>query len=186
MAFYIRKKLVVVGDGASGKTSLLVTFAKGEFPIVYIPTVFDTYVADMEIDDKAVELALWDTAGQEVYDRLRPLSYPNVDVILIVFSIDSHDSLENVHEIWNPELNHFCGGVPKLLIGTKSDLRKNGAKSVTFEEGCRMAERIGAVRYMECSAMHNVCVGEVFETAARVALKKKRPRRCVTRKCVLM
>ena len=58
-----------------------------------MPTVFENYVADIEVDGKQVELALWDTAGQEDYDRLRPLSYPDTDVILMCFSIDSPDSL---------------------------------------------------------------------------------------------
>ena len=52
-----------------------------------------------------VELALWDTAGQEDYDRLRPLSYPDTDVILMCFSIDNPDSLENITEKWTPEVS---------------------------------------------------------------------------------
>ncbi|KAL9099139.1 MAG: hypothetical protein Q9163_005322 [Psora crenata] len=66
--------------------------------IVYVPTVFENYVADVEVDGKHVELALWDTAGQEDYDRLRPLSYPDSHVILICFAVDSPDSLDNVQE----------------------------------------------------------------------------------------
>jgi Ras family protein A len=63
---------------------------------VYVPTVFENYVADIQVDGKHVELALWDTAGQEDYDRLRPLSYPDTHVVLICFSIDRPESLENV------------------------------------------------------------------------------------------
>ena len=55
-------------------------------------------MADVEVDGKHVELALWDTAGQEDYDRLRPLSYPDSHVILICFAVDSPDSLDNVQE----------------------------------------------------------------------------------------
>ncbi|XP_075430216.1 rho-related GTP-binding protein RhoA-A-like isoform X3 [Ascaphus truei] len=88
----IWKKLVIVGDGACGKTCLLSVFSKDEFPEVYIPTVFESYVADIAVDDIQVELALWDTAGQEDYDQLRPLSYPRTDVILMCFSIDNPDS----------------------------------------------------------------------------------------------
>ncbi|KAL6400805.1 ras family protein [Ilyonectria robusta] len=94
----IRRKLVIVGDGACGKTCLLIVFSKGTFPEVYVPTVFENYVADVEVDGKHVELALWDTAGQEDYDRLRPLSYPDSHVILICFAVDSPDSLDNVQE----------------------------------------------------------------------------------------
>ncbi|PNI27351.1 T0153641 isoform 3, partial [Pan troglodytes] len=104
----IRKKLVIVGDGACGKTCLLIVFSKDQFPEVYVPTVFENYIADIEVDGKQVELALWDTAGQEDYDRLRPLSYPDTDVILMCFSIDSPDSLENIPEKWTPEVKHFC------------------------------------------------------------------------------
>ena len=69
--------------------------------------------------DLQVELALWDTAGQEDYDRLRPLSYPDTDVILMCFSIDSPDSLENIPEKWTPEVKHFCPNVPIILVGNK-------------------------------------------------------------------
>ena len=67
----VRRKLVIVGDGECGKTCLLIVFSRDEFPEVYVPTVFETYVADIEVDNRQVELALWDTAGQEDYDRLR-------------------------------------------------------------------------------------------------------------------
>ncbi|MEE6528049.1 hypothetical protein FKM82_029930 [Ascaphus truei] len=89
----IRKRLVVVGDGACGKTCLLIVFSKDEFPESHIPTVFENYVEDIEVDGKRVELALWDTAGQEDYNRLRTLSYPDANVILMCFSIDNPDSL---------------------------------------------------------------------------------------------
>ncbi|VDP40778.1 unnamed protein product [Schistosoma margrebowiei] len=100
MASAVRKKLVIVGDGACGKTCLLIVFSKDQFPKVYVPTVFENYVADIE-----VELALWDTAGQEDYDRLRPLSYPDTDVVLLCYSIDSPDSFENIPEKWLPEVD---------------------------------------------------------------------------------
>lgn len=64
----------------------------------YIPTVFENYVTQVQFEGKEIELALWDTAGQEEYDRLRPLSYPESDVILIVFSVDFPVSLGNVQD----------------------------------------------------------------------------------------
>jgi len=84
----------------------------------FAPSIFEGYVADHDVDGKNVELALWDTAGQEDYDRLRPLSYPNSHVILICFAIDSPDSFDNVQEKvrmaysarWASRLTSSCSG----------------------------------------------------------------------------
>ncbi|KAI0948458.1 GTP-binding protein Rho1, variant 2 [Taiwanofungus camphoratus] len=105
----VKRKLVVVGDGGCGKTCLLIVYAENRFPEAYIPTVFENYVTQVQFEGKLVELALWDTAGQEEYDRLRPLSYPESDVILIVFSIDFPVSLLNVQDKVRPP-------APPLLI----------------------------------------------------------------------
>lgn len=94
-------RLVLTGYSTRPVTSPYSTRTRQTDPFllqVYVPTVFENYVADVEVDGKRVELALWDTAGQEDYDRLRPLSYPDSHVILICFAVDSPDSLDNVQE----------------------------------------------------------------------------------------
>ncbi|EDO18376.1 hypothetical protein Kpol_1013p48 [Vanderwaltozyma polyspora DSM 70294] len=176
----IRRKLVIVGDGACGKTCLLIVYSKGTFPTVYVPTVFNNDVTTVEVDGKTVDLALWDTAGQEDYDRLRPLSYPDSNVVLICFAIDLPDSLENVKEKWVSEVYHFCRGVPIILVGCKMDLRtdtdviqglsKIGKEPVTTEEGQTVATQIGAFKYIECSAKTGYGVRELFEVATRASL----------------
>ncbi|BFZ08410.1 hypothetical protein BsWGS_11449 [Bradybaena similaris] len=178
----IRRKLVVIGDGTCGKTSLLIVFTKNQFPEVYLPTVFETFVKDLIVNDRQVELALWDTAGQDDYDRLRPLSYFDTDILLICFNIADPDSFSNVTEKWYPEARHFCPGVPIIIVGNKKDLRDDPATQtelsrrnqapVTTEQGNAMAARIGAVAYMECSARDNEGVREVFETAVSHALRR--------------
>ncbi|CEP16107.1 hypothetical protein [Parasitella parasitica] len=193
----IRRKLVIVGDGACGKTCLLIVFSRGTFPELYVPTVFENYVADVEVDGKNVELALWDTAGQEDYDRLRPLSYPDSHVILICFSIDSPDSLDNVQEKWISEVLHFCQGLPILLVACKKDLRNDPAKieelrktsqrPVTYEEGQGVAQKINAYKYLECSAKTGEGVREVFENATRAALTMSKPSgRTSKKKCCIL
>jgi len=176
----IRRKLVIVGDGACGKTSLLCSFALGEFPKEYQPTVFDNYVAEIRLDDKPVQLALWDTAGQEEYERLRPMSYSKSHVILIAFAIDTPDSLENVTSKWIEEVRSICGPtIPVILVGCKADLRPanshpgtadNPRPWVTREQGERVAQVIGARAYKECSALRIEGVDDVFETATRASM----------------
>ena len=180
-----------MGDGACGKTCLLIVFSRGTFPEVYVPTVFENYVAEVEVDGKKVELALWDTAGQEDYDRLRPLSYPDSHVILICYAVDSPDSLDNVQEKWISEVLHFCSGLPILLVGCKKDLRndqktieelkKIGQVPVSYEEGLAVSQKIGAYKYLECSAKNQDGVKEVFEHATRAALmaKTKKKKKCI-------
>uniref|UniRef100_A0ABK0L9L1 Ras homolog family member A, pseudogene 1 n=1 Tax=Rattus norvegicus TaxID=10116 RepID=A0ABK0L9L1_RAT len=179
----IRKKLVIVGDGACGKTCLLIVFSKDQFPEVYVPTVFENYVADIEVDGKQVELPLWDTTGQEDYDCLRPLSYPDTDIILMCFSLDSPDSPSQKNGLQKSSISvQMCPSI--ILVGNKKDLqndahtRRELAKMkqelVKPEEGRDMANRIGTFGYMEGSAKTKDGVREVFEMATRAALQARR------------
>ncbi|TGJ82891.1 hypothetical protein E0Z10_g5888 [Xylaria hypoxylon] len=170
------KKIVVVGDGGCGKTCLLISYSQGYFPEKYVPTVFENYITypTHQQSGKTVELALWDTAGQEEYDRLRPLSYPETDLIFVCFAIDCPNSLDNVLDKWYPEVLHFCPYTPLILIGLKSDLRHKktciemlktqGLTPVTTEQGMAVSKKMGA-QYMECSSKEMVGVDEIFESA---------------------
>ncbi|EEQ35067.1 RHO4 protein [Microsporum canis] len=175
------KKFVVVGDGGCGKTCLLISYSQGYFPEKYVPTVFENYISHTihKPSGKGVELALWDTAGQEEYDRLRPLSYPETDLLFVCFAIDCPVSLENVMDKWYPEVIHFCPTTPLILVGLKSDLRTNrtcidflkaqGLTPVTPQQGQAVAERMGAT-YVECSSKQMLGVDEVFELAVNTVI----------------
>ncbi|KAF9101764.1 Rho GTPase [Mortierella sp. AM989] len=171
----VRRKLVIVGDGACGKTSLLSVFTLGYFP--KNPTVFENFVTDVKIDGKPVQLALWDTAGQEAYERLRPLSYTKAHVILIGYSVDTPDSLDNVTSKWIQEVHVHCPDTPVILVGMKKDLRDDTSaeqprttRFVTTAEAERVAAEIGARNHLECSALTGDGVDDVFEAATRGAL----------------
>lgn len=193
----IERKIVILGDGACGKTSLLNVFTRGYFPKVYEPTVFENYIHDIFVDNQHITLSLWDTAGQEEFDRLRSLSYSDTHTIMLCFSVDSRDSLDNVQHKWVGEIADHCEGVKLVLVALKCDLRSNNEEFaldsaitpgniqqqqqqqqsslqsnglISYEEGLAMAKKIGALRYLECSAKMNRGVNEAFTEAARCAL----------------
>ena len=186
-------KCVAVGDGAVGKTCLLISYTTNAFPSDYVPTIFDNYACNVMVDNKPVHLGLWDTAGQEDYDRLRPLSYPQTDVFLACFSVISPTSKDNIKTKWAPEIRHHCPSASVILVGTKIDLRDDSAiisrlterdlHPVTFAEGLECSKQIHATKYIECSAYTQQGLKNVFDEAIRSVIappsskpvKKKAP-----------
>jgi len=168
-------KLVVVGDGAVGKTCLLFVYNNGSFPEEYVPTVFENASKDATYKGKPVTLRLYDTAGQEEYDRLRPLSYPNTNIVLLCFSVTSRSTFESISSKWAPEVRHYLPRVPTILVGLKIDMRddEDAPKGPDFdpvskEEGQDLAKKIGARLYMESSAKKEIGVADIFEEAMKI------------------
>ncbi|OUM70183.1 hypothetical protein PIROE2DRAFT_1887, partial [Piromyces sp. E2] len=132
----------------------------------YVPTVFENFVTDIIVDDKKVELELWDTAGQEDYDRLRSLSYPDSHVILICFAISEPETLFNVRDKWIIGCKKDLSSDPDVI----HNLRLRNETPVTFEEGMEMTRELGAYRYIECSSKTGEGVYDVFDNATRASL----------------
>ncbi|KAH7682211.1 Small GTPase superfamily Ras-type protein [Dioscorea alata] len=178
-------KCVTVGDGAVGKTCMLISYTSNTFPTDYVPTVFDNFSANVVVDGSTVNLGLWDTAGQEDYNRLRPLSYRGADVFLMAFSLISKASYENIHKKWVPELKHYSPNVPIVLVGTKLDLRDDlqflsehqSVTPISTAQGEELKRMIGAVAYIECSSKTQQNVKSVFDAAIRVVLRPPKHKR---------
>lgn len=180
---------------------MLQSYATNEFPHDHVPTIFDSFAREVKTASGAqVNLLLWDTAGQEDYDRLRPLCYPETNIFLICFSLIQPSSAENVIAKWGPELMHFTGGdaeIPVMVVGTKMDLRDDEAtirnlagknqKPLQYADGLRIAKDLSArvvhqpVQYFECSALTQKGLQSVFDRALELAInplygsdKKKR------------
>ncbi|XP_076830849.1 ras homolog family member Ua [Brachyhypopomus gauderio] len=174
-------KCVLVGDGAVGKTSLIISYTTNGYPTEYVPTAFDNFSAVVAVDGKPVKLQLCDTAGQDEFDRLRPLCYTNADVFLLCFSVVTPSSFQNVREKWVPEIRRHCPRAPVLLVGTQADLRqdvkvliqlaKYKEQPVEAQEACACAEEVHAVSYMECSALTQKNLKEVFDAAILASIQ---------------
>ncbi|MBN3320794.1 CDC42 protein, partial [Atractosteus spatula] len=194
-------KCVVVGDGAVGKTCLLISYTTNKFPSEYVPTVFDNYAVTVMIGGEPYTLGLFDTADflvflkqglalwkrsvhsngdlasfgfcQEDYDRLRPLSYPQTDVFLVCFSVVSPSSFENVKE--KIDLRDDPSTIEKLA--------KNKQKPITPETAEKLARDLKAVKYVECSALTQRGLKNVFDEAILAALEPPETQR--KRKCCI-
>ena len=169
------------GDPICNKTCLLISFTTNAFPGEYVPTVFDNYSTNIIYECEAINLQLWDTAGQSDYAKLRPLSYPQTDIFVICFSLISPLSLENVEKYWLPEIQEHCPDTPYILAGLNSELRdefeehseeyrSKGWEPIPTSEGERMKNKIHARAYIEASALKQYHLKEIFDEAITVVL----------------
>ncbi|KAM4732584.1 rho-related GTP-binding protein RhoG-like [Anableps anableps] len=185
-------KCVMVGDGDVGKTFLLISYTTSVFKETYRSALFDNYSGDISVDGQTVTLNLWDTACREGYEMLDTLAYSQADVFIACFSIGSPSSYANIRLKWKPEVSQYRPKVPILLLGTKKDLRddeetvkklkEQGLAPTTLQQGNILAKQIGAFKYMECSALQQENIREVFEEAVRAVLfsaSKKNSKKCV-------
>ena len=130
------------------------------------------------VNGKPIQLGLWDTAGQEDYPALRPLSYPQTDVFIVVFSIISRSSFENVRSKWVPEIQRHVPDAPFILVGTRKELRNHKeilakiGNPLQESDGHALAKELGARKYVECSAPTMEGVKQVFDEAIRAGLNK--------------
>jgi len=176
-------KLMTIGDGAVGKTSLLMSFALDKFPDEYSPTVFDNYNCTMIFQDHTVALGLWDTAGQQDYETLRPLAYPGTHIFLVCFSVISRSSFINVEQVWLKEIQKNSPDVPWVLCGTKGDLLENPEvlkkleeekqPPILKEEAEKFSKKLGAYGYVQCSGKTQVGMTNVFQMCVEAGLIKQ-------------
>ncbi|XP_040569490.1 rho-related GTP-binding protein RhoU [Lepeophtheirus salmonis] len=195
-----RIKCVFLGDGAVGKTSLIVAYTTDGYTSEYVPTAIDTYDVVVRVDGVPLTFEMCDTPGQEDFDDLRPLVYPNTDVFILCFSVVSPTSFKNIKEKWIPELKKRSSRkTPVLLVGTQSDLRedvntllelnRNYEAPVTENEAKKMASALGCKGYVESSALTQKNLKEIFDEAITLGIKhnKKRTKKAKDKKfCVIL
>ncbi|XP_078467537.1 ras-related C3 botulinum toxin substrate 1-like [Lampetra fluviatilis] len=186
-------KCIVVGDGYVGKTCLLVAYTSDVYSQHNFLPLFNSFYANVTVNGDSLNLHLMDTPGLEEYDRLRSICYTNVDVVQICFSLENQSSFDSIHAKWYPEVRHHCPTAPIILVGTQLDLRDNKdtveklsrkmLPLITNEQGLALAKKIGAVKYVECSARTRNGIKTVFDETISAVLcdppaKKPKSRSC--------
>ena len=183
-------KCVLVGSGAVGKQFMAVRYVEDKYEDVYFSVTFDEHCKEILVDGCQIKLSIFKTPGREDYDRTRPLAYPETDVFVVCFAINSPFSLELVTSTWVPEIKYHCNKTRLILVGTKSDTRHDenaigdlSSKKhapVVYEEGLKVCKEIQAEKYLECSAKTGEGVNEVFQETIRVAIdfRSSQKRKC--------
>ena len=170
-------KCVIVGDGTVGKTCMLISYTTGSFPSEYVPTIFDNYQTTVMVNGKPICLSLWDTAGQEDYDRIRTLSYPNTDIFLVCYSTVSKKTINNINSKWLEEIKTYSPNTPYIIVGTKADLKDNEMfkdKYIDINKAKLLLNiQDDKNKIIECSAKTEYNLKNVFDTAINYALANK-------------
>jgi len=158
-------KLVLLGDTALGKSSLVLRFVKGQFFEYQESTIGAAFLTQtVALNDTTVKYEIWDTAGQERYHSLAPMYYRGASAAIVVFDITNRDSF-NRAKSWVKELQRQ--GNPNIVIalaGNKSDL--SGKRKIEADEAQQYADENG-IMYMETSAKTAANVNELFVAMAR-------------------
>ncbi|KAL4222024.1 Rho-related GTP-binding protein RhoE [Mactra antiquata] len=174
----VKTKLVVVGDCGCGKSTLIKRFVSNIYSDTYTATGFDTYHSTYKVSASyTIQMSIWDTSGDPGYDRVRPVSYTDADLVLVCFSIGNPESLHNIVTKWLPEIREHCPTQPIIVVGCGSDLRedeavlsklaKDNQVPITYEQGLKTAKDIEALVYSETSAKTSEkSVKDVLEVAA--------------------
>ena len=116
-------KIVAIGDGTVGKTCLTLFYKDKQVPKVYVPTVVDNYSKEVKFNDKTIQLSIWDTAGQEEYERLRGLMYGGTHVFLILYDVTSPNSFGNAITKWFVDIKMYEKKSINIFVGNKIDKR---------------------------------------------------------------
>lgn len=171
----INSKVTMVGGGQTGKTSILLRLIDNDFNSECEPTIFENRMATFMVDNIPVDLYIWDTAGQEDFGSIIPLTYTNTDIAILCYSIVDRYSFEAITEKWVKELKFHTPESEIILVGTKSDLKTNIEYDdiITANEGEILAKSLNAIAFFECSALTGHNIQNIFDLIAKHEFHKK-------------
>ncbi|KAL7862803.1 hypothetical protein SRHO_G00117870 [Serrasalmus rhombeus] len=153
-------KVVVLGEGCVGKTSVILRYCENKFYSKHITTLQASFFTKkLNISGNRVTLSIWDTAGQERFHALGPIYYRESNGAVLLYDITDEDSFQKV-KLWVKELRRILGNdVCLCIVGNKTDLDKD--RNVSAEEAERYAEAVGA-QHHQTSAKLNTGINELF------------------------
>ena len=166
-------KVIVIGDPAVGKTSLLTKFATNQFEEKYLPTIGVSILKEpieLEDEDAAVTLMFWDIAGQPQFYMLHRPYYNGADGIILVFDITRSSTFSNINNWYSSAVKYGLSGVPRILIGNKADLKEE--RKIILPMAEHLSEKLNAP-YFETSALTGDNVKQVFQKIAELVYKSK-------------
>ncbi len=162
-------KIITVGDGEVGKTSLIVRYIENKFLDDYKMTIgVDFFTKLLTINNNRVKLQIWDTGGQERFTSIRPMYYKASVGGFVVFDKTNRQSFYNVVK-WFEEVYNQCGEIPLILIGNKIDMDD---PQISWNEARNIAKKFNTV-YFETSAKNDISVSLAFETLVRMIIDPK-------------
>jgi Ras-related C3 botulinum toxin substrate 1 len=159
-------KACLVGDKEVGKTAMVMSYKVNKFLGDYVPTSYDIYSVDTQVNGRNLCINIMDLSGGDGYAKMRAIAYKGTKVFIVCFSLINRASFENVLAKWRPELGATAPRAPIVLVGTKADLKSKGG-AVSESEGRAMASQIGAVAYVECSTLTQQGLRAVFDAACQ-------------------
>eukprot|EP01095_Lingulamoeba_sp_RSL-Kostka_P010284 TRINITY_DN3674_c0_g1_i1.p1 TRINITY_DN3674_c0_g1~~TRINITY_DN3674_c0_g1_i1.p1 ORF type:complete len:184 (-),score=52.10 TRINITY_DN3674_c0_g1_i1:17-568(-) len=182
----MENKCVIIGDKNSGKTELLInlfTIETGN----NTPTVMDNYVFKETVNEKNVELSIFDTASSKEYDTLRPLCYPGTDIFIICFSLSSITTFKNIETKWLPELQQHSQNVPIILVGINKEDDSDSEDDdiiVSKKEAVKLAKKI-KTKYLECSLSNDEEIKNIFKQSINVILSNNKNKNNKNNNCTI-
>ena len=172
-------KILTIGDGGVGKTSILRRYVENKFLKHHLSTIgIDFLSKTLKIKDKEIKLKIWDTAGQERYRQITSHIYKDADGIILVFDVTSEESFNQITD-WMEQIKNNVSKeeINLILIGNKCDLAD---RMVEKERGEKMAEKL-KIKYFETSALTGQGINEAFEELAKQIFKNKNPNENISR-----
>ncbi|OHT15582.1 Ras-related protein Rab-5A [Tritrichomonas foetus] len=170
-----RFKIIIIGDSAVGKTTIVSCFTGSRCSSNHVPTIGAGYFgAEIEVEGQQRIFDIWDTAGQELYRSLVPQYARGCHAALVVYDVTSHESFESLNT-WLRFIQNENADIPTLVFGNKTDLEN---RAISFEEGRKYAEDNGCL-FMEGSAIANINITDVFYRLAEECVKEEKSSKCM-------